>query len=150
VLVIQGEPEWAAFGDFAGLEAERRGLAAVVVDGWIRDLAELRTMRFSLYARGTTPVGGGLTANGEVGITLRIAETDVAAGDWIFADDDGVTVCPEAELEGAVARGHEVIRNENETRAALQSGAGFVDAPFGGGATLRERLGLDGVADKPA
>src|SRR5688572_29305073 len=47
VLVVQGEPEWAAFGDVAGMEAERRGIAAIVVDGHIRDLAELKTMAFS-------------------------------------------------------------------------------------------------------
>ena len=97
ILVAQGTGEWAYFGELTGAEAVRIGLAAVVVDGFVRDLERLSTLELPIFARGLTPQGGRATGPGEVDVPLRIGEAVVRSGDWIVADADGVVVIPKEE-----------------------------------------------------
>src|SRR5262245_49766873 len=104
VLVAQGAGEIGYFGELTGAEAVRRRLAAVVVDGMVRDVRRLRTLPLSVFATGVTPRGGLPEGGGEVGVPLRVGGEDVRPGDWIVADEDGVVVVPAAELETVAAR----------------------------------------------
>jgi len=65
VLVAHGPGEWAYFGELTGADAVRSGTVAVVVDGLVRDLERLGTLRLHLFARGLTPRGA--SPPGEIG-----------------------------------------------------------------------------------
>lgn len=59
VLVVSSERSpRAVLGELFATEAERRGLAGIVVDGFCRDLAGLRRLEIAVFARGTTPASG--------------------------------------------------------------------------------------------
>lgn len=47
--------------------AQRRGVAGFVVDGVVRDVAEIRAMGFPVFARGVVPVLGAEKAAGSTG-----------------------------------------------------------------------------------
>jgi 4-hydroxy-4-methyl-2-oxoglutarate aldolase len=65
---------------------QRRGIAAFVVDGVIRDLAETRERGFPVFARGVIPIPGAKDALGVLDGPVRCGGVDVAPGDAVIAE----------------------------------------------------------------
>src|SRR5512142_2801751 len=59
VLVVGGETgqstSFALFGKLMAMQARARGILGLVADGAVRDTADLRELRFPIFARGATP-----------------------------------------------------------------------------------------------
>jgi 4-hydroxy-4-methyl-2-oxoglutarate aldolase len=140
VLVAQGPGEVGYFGELTGAEAVRRGMAAIVVDGLVRDIEKLRTLPLPVFARGLTPHGGLPSGRGEVGIDLQIGNVVVRPGDWLVGDADGVVVIPAAEAEGVTARAAEITAAELDCWQKVLAGASFYDQPSQDGTTIGERM----------
>jgi len=62
VVVESGDLDYALAGGNVCAIAQRNGIAAFVLDGLIRDLAEVRDMGFPVFARGVIPIPGGVCA----------------------------------------------------------------------------------------
>jgi 4-hydroxy-4-methyl-2-oxoglutarate aldolase len=100
VIVVQaGDVDYAMAGGNVCAIAQRRGIAAFVIDGVIRDLAEVREMRFPVFARGVIPIPGTKAAVGPLGEPVRCGGVIVYAGDLVVADEEGVVVVPAARRE---------------------------------------------------
>lgn len=99
IVVEAGGVDYAvAGGNVCGI-AQKRGIAALVVDGVIRDISEVREIGFPVFARGVIPIPGGKDVIGELGTTVRCGGVDVAAGDIVVADEEGVVVVPKARAK---------------------------------------------------
>ncbi|MGY6020607.1 RraA family protein [Streptomyces spinosirectus] len=94
VVVESGDLEWALAGGNVCAVAQRRGIAGFVLDGLIRDLAEVREMRFPVFARGVIPIPGAKSAVRPLGEPVTCGGVRVAAGDVVVADEEGVVVVP--------------------------------------------------------
>lgn len=95
VLVVDaGGIDYAVAGGNVCAVAHRRGIAALIVDGVIRDLAEARASGFQVFARGVVPVAGRKAAIAPLNEPVRCGGITVHAGDIVVADDDGVLVTP--------------------------------------------------------
>ena len=113
VLVVStGEGRTAVLGELYATEAKRRGLAGVVIDGLCRDVAGLRRVGLPVFARGTTPMSGSVTSRAALRARVRCGGVDVAPGDLVFADDDGVVIAAAARMEAALQAAEEVARAE--------------------------------------
>ena len=55
VIVMEGSLDVAAIGGLMGTAAKARGMAGMVLDGAVRDLAELRALDLPVYARAVSP-----------------------------------------------------------------------------------------------
>lgn len=114
VLVVEaGDAEYAVAGGNVCAVAQRRGIAALVVDGLIRDVAETRQRGFPVFARGVVPVPGRKAAVGILGGPVRCGGVLVHPGDVVVADEEGIVVVP-------VARAEEVLEAA-EARAAREA-----------------------------
>jgi 4-hydroxy-4-methyl-2-oxoglutarate aldolase len=72
VLVVQaGDVDYAVAGGNVCAVAHRRGIAAFVVDGVIRDLGEVRAMGFPVFARGVIPIPGRKRAVDPLNVPVR-------------------------------------------------------------------------------
>lgn len=140
VLVAQGPGEWAYFGELTGAEAVRVGLAAVVVDGFVRDADRLATLDLPIFARGVTPLGARPAGSGEVGVPLRAGGVEVRMGDWIVADADGVVVVPAEELVDVIKRAETIAGAEAACCKCVLDGARLLDQPYQDGTILREAV----------
>lgn len=100
VLVIDagGYVDRAVWGSVLTEAAMHRGIAGLVLDGATRDLAEIREMKFPVFARGSSPAGPHKSGGGATGGTISCGGVAVAQGDLIVADLDGVTVIPHAKI----------------------------------------------------
>ncbi|GAA2277262.1 RraA family protein [Kitasatospora cystarginea] len=99
IVVEAGDVDYAVAGGNVCAVAQRRGIAAFVVDGVIRDLAEVRAMGFPVFARGVIPIPGTKAAVEPLGGRVRCGGVDVNAGDIVVADEEGIVVTPGARRE---------------------------------------------------
>ncbi|MEU9624112.1 MULTISPECIES: RraA family protein [unclassified Streptomyces] len=99
VVVEAGDVDYALAGGNVCAVARRRGIAAFVTDGVIRDLAEVREMGFPVFARGVVPVPGTKKAVGPLNTPVRCGGVSVHAGDIVVADEEGIVVTPRARRE---------------------------------------------------
>jgi 4-hydroxy-4-methyl-2-oxoglutarate aldolase len=112
----------AVSGELFATEAERRGLAGIVVDGYVRDMRGLRTIGLPVYARGTCPASGTTRDPGTVGTDVVVGGVPVRPGDLVAADDDGVIAAPAERLEAALPGAEEIERAERALLDAMASG----------------------------
>ncbi len=125
-------PERGYWGEVLTTAAESRGLAGLVLDGGVRDVAALEAHRFPVFATMAALRGADKRAPGTVGTAVRVGDVLVEQGDWLVGDVDGVVVVPAAEVEEVLAAG----------RARAAKEAGFFDS-LRAGTTTVELLGLD-------
>jgi 3-hexulose-6-phosphate synthase/6-phospho-3-hexuloisomerase len=123
VLVIDsgGEPP-AVWGEKATMSCLQRKLAGVVIDGAIRDVMNIRQMRFPAFARLITPVAGEPKGQGMIGVPIRIGGQYVRTGDWIVGDDDGVVVIPQEKAVEVANRAQTVVEREEREMAEIEDG----------------------------
>ncbi|MGV9991275.1 RraA family protein [Streptomyces sp. NPDC003374] len=96
IVVESGDLDYALAGGNVCAVARRRGVAAFVADGLIRDLAEVRQMRFPVFARGVIPVPGAKKVVEPLNAEVRCGGVAVNPGDVVVADEEGVVVVPAA------------------------------------------------------
>ncbi|MGW2746667.1 RraA family protein [Streptomyces sp. NPDC001450] len=108
IVVESGDLDWALAGGNVCAVAQRRGVAAFVADGLIRDLAEVRELGFPVFARGVIPVPGAKKAVRPLNEPVRCGGVRIEAGDVVVADEEGVVAVPAARraeiLQGARAK----------------------------------------------
>jgi regulator of RNase E activity RraA len=111
VIVCEaGDRDFAMSGGNVCAYAQQRGIAGFVVDGVVRDLAELRERRFAVLARGVIPIPGVRKTLGVLNGPVRCGGVRVEPGDIVVGDEEGIVVVP-------LARAAEVLRAA-EARAA--------------------------------
>jgi 4-hydroxy-4-methyl-2-oxoglutarate aldolase len=123
VLVVDGGGSARALaGELFGSEALRRGLAGIVIDGGCRDTNQLRQLPLPFYARGLSPRAAGAKAvPGEPG-AVRCGGVDVAPGDVLVGDDDGIVVGSTAELAAVLDAAEALQATEASMLSAIQAG----------------------------
>lgn len=112
VVVESGYLDYALAGGNVCAVAQRRGIAAFVADGVIRDLAEVREARFPVFARGVIPVPGTKAAVRPLNERVSCGGVAVDAGDVVVADEEGVVVVPAARREEILAAARTKLAKE--------------------------------------
>lgn len=111
IVVEAGDEEYAVAGGNVCAVAQRNGIAGFVVDGVIRDLAEVRERRFPVFARGVVPKPGAKNVVDVLNGPVTCGGTRVNPGDVIVADEEGIVVVPHERgaqvLQQAEARARE-------------------------------------------
>ena len=133
VLVIDGGGDLAnaAVGGILSFYAAHIGLAGVVVDGAIRDVAEIRSRDFPVYARGVTHRGPYKDGPGEINVPICVGGMVVNPGDIVVGDQDGLLAIPQEDVETLIERARGVLGAEARTLQAMKEGRwdrSFIDA----------------------
>jgi 3-hexulose-6-phosphate synthase / 6-phospho-3-hexuloisomerase len=122
IVITSGGVGPAVWGELATESAIKRKIAAVVVDGAVRDTDEIRRLRLPVYSRLRTPSAGEPKGFGEINVPLRIGGVPVRPGDWVLCDGDGVVVLPSERAVEIANRAQDVMERENRLRAEIRSG----------------------------
>ena len=96
VLVVDGDGSMhrALVGGNIAAAAAQNGWAGIVVDGCVRDSAELAKCDIGIRALALVPMPTERRNAGTQGVMLHIRGVRVAPGDWLVADEDGIVVMP--------------------------------------------------------
>lgn len=132
IIVLEDGLDVAGLGGLMAVAAHARGMAAIVCDGAVRDLDELRAIGLPIYARAVSPaasVGRHLSVGRQIAVTC--AGVEVRPGDIVTGNDDGVVVIPQEHAEAVLKYALDI-----ESREARM-------VPL-----IREQRGLRGVAEK--
>ena len=124
VLVIDGGGDLAnaAVGGILSFYAAHIGLAGLVVDGAIRDVAEIRSREFPVYARGVTHRGPYKDGPGEINVPVSVGGMVVHPGDIVVGDQDGLLAIPQEDVEELIDKARAVLEAEAETMRAMREG----------------------------
>ncbi len=122
VLVIDGggDLSQSLLGEIMASYARSIGIAGLVVDGAIRDVAAFRADDFPCYARGVTHKGPYKNGPGEINVPVEVGGMPVSPGDIIVGDEDGLVAIPQADAAGIIALAQAQARKEAESLKAIR------------------------------
>lgn len=94
VLVIDGGASLrrALLGGNLAVEAACNGWVGVLVDGAVRDAAELRASPLGVRALALMPMRPAKRGEGQRDVPITVQGVPVHPGDWLYADEDGIVV----------------------------------------------------------
>lgn len=115
VIVMEDGLDVAAIGGLMGTAAKSRGMAGMILDGGVRDVAELRDLNLPTYAASVSPATAvGRWASVARDVPVECGGVVVTPGDIIVAGEDGVVVVPSARAAEVLKRAQEI--DERETK----------------------------------
>ncbi|MBW3543279.1 MAG: RraA family protein [Planctomycetes bacterium] len=117
------------WGELLTTASRNSGCVGAVVDGAVRDVAKMRALEFSVFARGTCLYDSRDRQRVvDVDVPVEIDGVTFHPGDLVFADEDGVVVVPREVEREAIARAWDKVHAENVTRDAIRGGMRAADA----------------------
>ena len=125
VIVINndGGTHVSPWGELATESCVKRGIAGVVIDGAVRDVDDIKKMKFPLFAKSACPNAGEPKGFGEINAEIRCCGQFVRPGDWIVGDESGVVVIPGERAYEVARRALEVRKNEDRIREEIRRGS---------------------------
>jgi regulator of ribonuclease activity A len=87
-----GSMRRALLGDLLAEKAAANGWSGLIINGVIRDVDEIGRTSIGVQALGSCPIKTEKRGVGERDIDLHIGGVDIAPGDYIYADNNGVIV----------------------------------------------------------
>jgi len=124
VYVASGaEAPYAMWGELMSTRAIRLGAAGAVLNGYSRDTRGILQLSFPTfstgrYAQDQAPRGQAV----DFRTSIRIGQVDIAPGDIVFGDIDGVLAVPKAAADEVFRRSLERVEKENLVRVAIEDG----------------------------
>lgn len=124
ILVVDagGFEDAAVWGGIMTRVALKRAIGGLVVDGAVRDVAEIREFNFATFTRAIVPAGPHKGFGGIIDGPIACAGCPVSPGDIVLGDDDGVCVVPLARAGEILAASRDKIAQEEVTNAETQKG----------------------------
>ncbi len=128
VLVVDGRGGRRALaGELFTTEAARKGLAAIVVDGAVRDTMTLQKLPVPVYSRYIFPNSGTTERLFDTQVPITCGGVSVHPGDILFGDEDGVIVASTGELEEWLPVAEEIKKREERVLTELSHGKSLLD-----------------------
>ena len=151
MINARGNVDHALLGGNVCRGLKARGLAALMADGAIRDVSEIREEGFPVFSRGVALKMGPIVGAGEVNVPIAFGGIVINPGDIIVADEDGIVAVPPHAAEEVLAAAHRLHEGHMAAQPALlrgevtriapileraeQNGAVFHDGSYQSGST---------------
>ena len=118
----------APWGGLLNTAAPVKKVNGAIMDGFVRDVQQIRKMSFPVYAAGIAPLdskGRGKVI--EIDVPVECAGVRVCPGDVIFGDADGCVAIPQQIFSEVLSHSAKKLESENGTLKALESGRSLKD-----------------------
>ena len=135
VLTMPEPAPVALIGDLLATQAKAQGVAAILVDGAVRDADELAELGLPVWARWIRVRGATKDVPGSIDEPVTVGGARISAGDLVVLDGDGAAVVPQERIDEVLAAAREREEREAVKREQLRGGALSYDLD-----NLRERV----------
>ena len=124
---LAGDPARGYWGEVLTTAAQAAGVAALVIDGAVRDVAAIEQLGFPVFATGIALRGAAKAGPGRLRVPVALGDAIVRPGDWLAGDADGVVVIAAGDLAACRAAGAARRAKEAGFLDRLRSGSTTVD-----------------------
>jgi RraA family protein len=144
VIVVDGKGDLtsALMGEIMTQQARALGVAAVVIDGAVRDAEAIRALGFPMFAAGLNPNGPTKNVPGRLNHPISVGGVTVRPGDLVVGDADGVTVIERGRAAALLPLAAEKVAAETKRIADIKSRKalrpGWLDAALRTAGVLKE------------
>jgi regulator of RNase E activity RraA len=123
VSAASGSNRSALWGELLSTATRMRGGRGAIVDGAVRDIAQMRSMDFPCFALHRTPKdSAGRQMVDAFDAPIEMGGVTVNPGDLVMIDADGMVVIPSTQAEEVIKKAHEKVEKEDTTRDELRKG----------------------------
>lgn len=129
ILVVStiGESVNGMIGELIVRGLMAKGVQGVIIDAGVRDVERVRKLGFPIWSRAIHSQGTTKALGGWVNAPTLCGEVNVNPGDLILADDDGVVVVKQEELQESLEASHKLIEKEESVKEKIANGEISVD-----------------------
>jgi regulator of RNase E activity RraA len=144
VIIVDGKGDLnsALMGEIMSQQCVALGVAAVVIDGAVRDGEAIRELGFPMYAAGLNPNGPTKFVPGRLNHPISIGGVSVNPGDLVVGDGDGVTVIERDKAASILPLAAEKVAMETKRIADIKSRKslrpGWLDAALLAAGVIKE------------
>ncbi|GAB6070616.1 putative 4-hydroxy-4-methyl-2-oxoglutarate aldolase [Thiomicrorhabdus hydrogeniphila] len=97
ILFVDAAADYGAvMGDKMAIIAVENGWKGIVVNGYIRDIAIIKTLPLAVWALGSCPMKGKMNSKAEQSVALKFHGLDIQPGMFAYADEDGILITPDS------------------------------------------------------
>lgn len=128
VLIIDtGNSEHAVLGEIFTTAAKNRGVQAIIINGFCRDISDIRNLGISLYAKGISPKAGTKCELGFTQINLDFLGITIQPNDLVFGDENGIILFTEEEAESLITQAEMIRQKEDIALKKMREGKSLND-----------------------
>lgn len=129
VWACGGSMECAHWGEIMSTAARQRGCTGAVLDGGVRDLDFIDAMEYPVFARFQCAASSvGRWDIKEYQVTIKIGQTVIHPGDYVFGDTDGVVIVPAELTLDVLTAAETLLERERGMREDLRRGVPIKEA----------------------
>ena len=129
VWACGGHTRSAHWGEIMSTAARERGCQGAVIDGGVRDVDFINKMKFPVFAQFKCSASSiGRWEIKEYQIPIKIGDTIINPGDFIFGDVDGVVVVPKDLIIEVLTEAETLFLRERGMREELKKGVSIKEA----------------------
>jgi len=122
VVTCTSESTDGMFGELLATSLRTRGVAGLVIDAGVRDVADLTAMDFPVWSKAVSAQGTVKATAGSVNVPVTCAGQLIRPGDAVIGDVDGLVVVPREDVSGVVVAGQQRLAKEEKSRERLRAG----------------------------
>jgi 4-hydroxy-4-methyl-2-oxoglutarate aldolase len=121
------------YGGGAARSFVHAGIAGVIIDGAIRDLADVRAQGFQMFHRDVSPDSFAVPRlpegyiGADAGVPVRIGGVTATSGDMVVADEDGIVFCRAEDAPAVIATARGILAEEEAIFARWATGQGYLE-----------------------
>lgn len=129
IAAAHGSTRSGVWGELLSTAAMNSGCIGAIIDGAVRDVRQMRTMNFPVFARSRC-IYDSFNRQRVIdhNVPIEIDGVRFSPGDLVVADTDGIVVVPQNVEKEAIRRAWDKVNAENITRDAIRGGMKATEA----------------------
>ena len=122
IVIYNASKHIAPWGELATLSAINKGIAGIVIEGAVRDIDNIRELKFPIFALNTVPNAGEPKGMGEINAEITCGGQTIRPGDYITGDDNRVFKRRDVRSYEIARRAKEVSKTEKRIKEEIKRG----------------------------